>query len=432
MTDLLEFINNTSSPFHVVKKAAEILEKNDFEELVFNKKWELKKGHKYYTMPYRTSLYAFHVPLQTDETTGIKMVSSHTDYPCLRVKPNPETVSNGYMKLNIEPYGGLIRNTWLDRPLSIAGIVALKSSDALKPNRRYVDFKRPILVVPNLAIHMNRKVNEGVEINPQTQLQPILGMISEEINKDKYFMELLAKELSVKCEDILDFDLYVYNVEKGCRAGISEEFLSAPRLDNVSGVVAALNGLIGALNCNKDKILDNDIKVACFYDNEEIGSRTKQGADSSLTNILINKIGNSLKMDNEDIENSILNGFMLSIDVAHAVHPNYSEKSDPTNIVKINDGVVLKINTSQKYATDTEAIAGVMQLCMDNDIPYQKFVNRADSTGGGTLGTITSSWLPMKTVDLGIPLLAMHSSRELGGIKDQDALEKLVKIFFME
>lgn len=423
--ELLDYIEKATSPFHVIEESAAFLRENGFEELNMGSLWNLEKGGHYYTTLYGTTLYAFTLGKDLDLSgePAFHIAAAHTDYPCLRVKPNPEMSDKNYLKINIEPYGGLIRNTWLDRPLSIAGKVALKSDSIFKPETRLVDFRRPVVTVPGLAIHMNREVNKGVEINPQTELLPLLATMEEGLNKDSFFMDFLAKELGVETSSILDFDLYIYNAEAGCKIGMKEDFISAPRLDNLTSCAACLNGIV-----NQSK--EDQINVIALFDNEEIGSRTKQGADSVNTNVLLEKIYAALGKDSVSLYSAVMNSFMISIDVAHGYHPNYGGKNDPTNVTQLNEGVILKLNSNQRYATDTEAVASIQQLCESYDIPYQKFVNRSDVAGGGTLGSLTSSWLPMKTVDMGVGLLSMHSARELMGMKDQDSLNRLVTAFF--
>ena len=421
--NLLDFTNSSPSPFHAVENSCNILKKAGFEELVFSEEWNLKKGGSYYTRLYGTTLFAFKIGTALDDSHTFRLAAAHTDYPCLRIKPNPEICDKDYLKLNVSVYGGMIRPTWMDRPLSLAGRVALKNQDIFHPEMRLVDFDRPLLTIPNLAVHMNPDINKGLELNPQTELAPILGMLTENLNKEHFFLHLLAEELSVKPEDILDFDFYIYNWEKGCPLGIQNEFISAPRLDNLTSVMACLSGILNSENTNT-------INIISLYDNEEIGSHTKQGADSIITNVLLEKIYTSLGYAPERIYDTLLKSFMVSADVAHGLHPNYIGKCDPTNQPKLGQGVILKINHSQRYATDVEALGIIKQLCQAYQVPYQEFVNRSDMPCGGTLGSISSSWLPAMTVDIGIALLAMHSSRELMGAADQKAINDLIAALF--
>lgn len=421
--DLLQYIKHATSPFHVVIESERRLQEAGFIELELTKHWTLTHGGKYYVKVYGTTLLAFTVGEHLNETLGFRIGAAHTDYPCFKVKPSAEMKDSNYLKLNTDVYGGPIVNTWLDRPLSVAGKVALRSNDVFHPEIRYVDLKQPILTIPNVAIHMNRDVNRGVELNRQVDTLPIVALMNDTLNSDHFFLTYLADTLGVDMHDILDFDLYVYNVEDGCMVGMQEDFISSPRLDNLTSCHALLEAMI-------HETRSDDVNVIALFDNEEIGSKTKQGADSNLLAIVLEKICESLSYHRIDYHNAVLNSMLLSVDVAHAIHPNHPEKSDPTNKVRLNEGFVLKLNSNQKYATDSEALAIVQQICDAHDIKYQKYVNRSDIAGGGTLGSITSSWLPMKTVDLGVPMLAMHSSRETMGSKDQCYIEAFLRKFF--
>ncbi len=420
---LLQFIKNATSPFHVVKESISILENDGFKPLDFTKPWELTVGSSYYAAPYESTLFAFTIGSELCSEPTLRIAAAHTDHPGFRIKPIAEITEHNYLKVNTETYGGVILNTWLDRPLSIAGRVSLKSNDIFKPIIRLLDIKEPVLTIPNLAIHVNREVNKGVELNKQTDMLPILAMMNDSLNKDSYFISYLATQLQVDVSDILDFDLYVYNAEDGCVLGINQDFISAPRLDNLTSVYA----LLEAITTTKR---NDGVNLIALFDNEEIGSRSKQGADSILTNILLEKIFFSLGMDRTTLYEIIMRSIFLSVDVAHGLHPNYPSKYDPINVAQLGDGIVLKIDSTQKYASDTEAIAIIIQLCLAHNIKYQKYVNRSDMTSGSTLGSIASAWMPMKTVDLGIPLLAMHSARELMGAADQGELNQLIQAFF--
>ena len=349
-----------------------------------------------------------------------RIASSHTDWPCLMVKPSPEIASEGYAKLNVAVYGGPILSTWMDRPLSMAGKVCTVSDDPFSPNVHLVDFKRPLLTVPNLAIHFNREVNSGVALNPQIDMQPIIAMLDESLNRDDFFLELVAGELKVKKEDILDYEFYIYNCDEPQVLGINNEFLSSPRLDNLSSVHACLSGLINSSR-------KSGISVAALYDNEEIGSSTKQGAASPLTDRILEKIYLSLGYSRSEFLDSLFGGFLLSLDVAHAYHPNKGEKYDPTDRVPLNGGVGLKLAVSQAYATDASHVSVIEGICRRNHIPYRKFSNRSDIKGGSTLGSISSCLLTMPAVDAGVAILAMHSAREMMGVKDQWALAELAR-----
>ncbi|BCN30260.1 M18 family aminopeptidase [Anaeromicropila herbilytica] len=423
--ELVDFINRAPSAYHVVSEGIATLKEQNYKELDLTKDWNLTPGERYYITSYPTALFAFEIGKGFKKEDDFRIVSAHTDHPCLKIKPVACMAQGNYLKVNTEVYGGPILNTWLDRPLSIAGKVALKSNNVFEPEIRIIDFKKPVLTIPNLAIHMNRDVNKGVELNKQIDMIPIAAMVSESLNKEDFFYKKLASLLEVQAEDILDFDLQVYAYEKGELIGFEEDFISAPRIDNISSCFGALQAL-------KKNHREYGINVIALFDNEEIGSRSKQGADSNLLTIILEKICAGLGMSHIEFYQMIMKSMMLSADVAHGLHPNHPEKNDPTNITTLNEGVVLKINSNQKYATDSKAIGIVQQLCDKHEIKYQKFVNKSDIAGGGTLGSLVSSLLPMLTVDFGVPMLAMHSARELMGSKDQYYMEALMGAFFAE
>lgn len=421
--DLLQYISRAVTPHQAVQTGAEYLQEQGFQELALGSPFDIKKGGKYYIKAYSTSLIAFTIGEEATKQQAFHVAAAHTDHPCLHIKPKAELTPSKYLKIDTEIYGGPILNTWLDRPLSVAGRVALKGADAYHPEIKLVDFARPVATIPNLAIHFNRKVNEGIELNKQSDMLPIIGLFEESMNKDNYFLELLAKECQVKPEEILDFDLYVYAYEAGCYMGINEEMISAPRLDNLTSCFALLSGISAGMR--KD-----GINIAALFDHEEVGCRSKQGADSTLLQKILEKIYEALEFDKNALTDSIFNSFLFSVDVAHAVHPHHAEKYDPVNQAYFNEGIVLKLNSNQRYTFDTEAVAIAQGICEEHGVKYQKYANRSDIAGGSTLGPVISGWLPMNTVDIGVPILAMHSARELMGRKDQEYLEVLMKGFF--
>lgn len=419
---LLHTLHESTSAVHCVIEGKRQLKEAGFMELGMAEEWNLVKGQGYYIDIYDSSLFAFRVNQGFELGQGFRFAHSHTDFCGFRIKGNPEITDDRYKKLNVEVYGGPIINTWLDRPLSISGKVAVKSEDVFAPKMVMVDFKRPIITIPNLAIHLNREVNKGVELNPQTDLLPLLSMAGEEFDQET-FMDALAKEAGVAKEDILDFELGVYCLEEGCEVGLHEEFISAPRIDNISSVQASLTALI---NGTREQGID---VIGCF-DHEEVGSRSKKGADSMLLSILLEKIYRSLGGNKMQYDNALLKSNALSVDGAHAIHPNKKDKSDITNKVYLNKGVAVKIATSQSYASDTHMVGIVCQLCEKAGVPYQKFYNRSDVRGGSTLGAIINAILPIPTQDIGVPVLAMHSARETMGAKDQEYLERLLTAYF--
>lgn len=317
-------------------------------------------------------------------------------------------------------------NTWMDRPLSVAGRVAVKGKDVFHPDMRLIDLKKPIATIPNLAIHMNRDINKGVELNKQTDTIPVIGMLPENTEKDAkkdFFLTYVAKELRVPKEDIINYDLNLYIAEQAFYVGMEDEFISAPRLDNMTSVHAVEKALL----LGKRKA---GINVGAFFDHEEIGSKTKQGAGSMLLNHIMEKIYLSLGYSQLEYKSAMDSSMLLAVDVGHGYHPNQNKKHDPVNKGALNEGVSIKQAASQSYATDSEGIAIVTQICEAYDIPYAQFTNRSDATSGSTLGSIASAMLPVMTVDVGVPLVAMHSARELMGSEDQFALVKLVKEYF--
>ena len=441
---LADFIKKAVSPYHTVDESRKLLEAAGYKALQLSEDWKIEQGGKYYVIPFKTSLFAFNVPaIRKDNTNkkngSIHIAAAHTDFPCLHIKPVAELEQRGYLRVNTEVYGGPILNTWLDRPLSIAGRVLLKSDDIYAPREIIVDFKRPVLTIPNLAVHYNREVNEGVKLTKQNDMLPLLGMLNDKLNKNSYFIDMLAKEIKEKKENILDFDLIVYNAEEPAFIGLDREMLSSPRLDNITSCLALVEGLIDSQKTDASQKKSNNktesyINLIALFDNEEIGSETKQGADSELLRLILRKIyKSSAGLKNADeitLDTDLRNGFLLSVDVAHALHPAKGEKYDPVNNMRMGDGVTLKLSANQRYTYDGVAVASLQQLCDKYGIKYKKFVNNSDMPGGGTLGPIISSHLPMYTVDIGVPILAMHSARELMGASDQDELVKLITAFF--
>ena len=416
---LINAVSESTCAFTATESAINRLKESGFTELILEDNWNVEKGGKYYINIHDSSVFAFNIGRDFDKGM-LRVAAAHTDHPCLYIKPSPEMTAKDYGKLNVEVYGGPILNTWLDRPLSVAGRVALKSDNPFEPVTRNVDIKKSILTIPNLAIHMNREVNKGVELNRQNDMAPLATIFEEEINKDNSFMEYLAKHLEVEVSDILDFELYVYNTDKGEVVGLNNEMISAPRLDNITSVVACVEGIINSSR-------NDGINVIALYDNEEIGSRTKQGADSNLFSYVMEKMYMALGYGRDEYLAATMKGFLLSIDVAHALHPNKMEKSDPTNQNMMNGGIVIKRASSQAYATDSKTIAMIEMICKNNEIPYQKYACRSDGTTGSTLGTIANKYMPMRAIDVGVPILAMHSARELMGVMDQMYMEQLVQ-----
>lgn len=430
LNSLETLLNAGVSPYHAVAESKRRLEENGFQCLDAAASWKLVPGHSYYTDLYGSSLIAFTVgKCVSPDTEALKfrMAASHTDWPCLRVKPSPELAKEGYGLLNVECYGGMLLQTWFDRPLSLAGRVCLRGADAFHPEERLVDFKRPLLLVPNLANHIKRDSEKNAEPNKQTDLLPILTYAKDKLEAGGFFLSLLAKEIGADPSEILDYEFYVYNLEKGMRWGMQEEFYSSPRLDNLTSVEGCLSGLLLADRCGKN---DDTVSLIALYDNEEVGSRTKQGAASSALDRILEKISLSLGFSREQYLSSMFQSFLLSMDVAHAYHPSKPNNYDPKNHPCVNDGVVIKTAAAQTYATDSTAISILEELCRAHEIPYRKFSNRSDIRGGSTLGSISSCAMAVKAADVGVGLLAMHSAMETMGAEDQAALNALTRAFF--
>ena len=418
------------SPFHAVNEGIRRLEEKGFQELELGSTWEVAPGGSYYVNLYGSSLVAFSIGknVGADKTAPrFRMAASHTDWPCLRIKPSPEMKKEGYGLLNVECYGGMLLQTWLDRPLSIAGRVCLRGRDAFHPEVRLIDFKRPLLAVPNLANHIKRESEKNAEPNKQIDMLPIMTAFKDQLEEDDFFLGLLAKEAGVARADILDYEFCVYNWEQGTLWGLNEEFYSSPRLDNLTSVEACLTGLLSAGRCGKD---ENTISLIALYDNEEVGSRTKQGAASSAADRIMEKLYLALGFTREQYLSALFDSFLLSMDVGHAYHPSKTGNYDPKNHTKVNEGVVIKMSSTQSYATDSTAVSVLEELCRAHEIPYRKFSNRSDIRGGSTLGSISSCELAVRAADVGVGLLAMHSAMETMGACDQDALNRLTTAFF--
>lgn len=442
------FIEKAVTPFHTVCAVSKLLEEKDFKELKMEGKYDIVPGGKYYINVYDSSLFAFTVgedfnPSYIGEC-NLRCTASHTDFPGFKLKPNAKMCldnvnGGGYVKLNTEVYGGPILNTWMDRPLSLGGRIIVKGKTLFDSGQQLVDAGKPVLIIPNLAIHMNRDVNKGVELNRQKDMLPLAAVFTgncSSIEKDTadkslhdsdFVIDVLLKDelnkKGIKKEDVLDYELYLYACDKAERIGISGEMFSAPRLDNLTSVFAQTMAIANVYR-------NTGINAAVFYDNEEIGSRTKQGAAASTIMLILEKIYAVLGCDRNKLIDDVLNGIMISCDAAHATHPNSPEKSDLTNRILLNKGIVIKQAANQSYSNDSYGTALVRQICEKYRIDYQIFANRSDMAGGQTLGAISSTVMPFRTVDIGLPMLSMHSSRELIGSYDLKKLEKFLTGFY--
>ena len=422
--ELIDFLYKSPTAYHAASSVKDILDNEGFEEIFEKDAWKFKKGGKYYLVKNNSAVIAFKVGNGEIEKDGFRLIGAHTDAPGFRIKPNAEMkTEDHYVRLNTEVYGGPILYTWFDRPLGIAGRVILKGKSALKPRVELVNINKPVLIIPSLAIHMNRSVNEGYNFNRQKDTLPLVGFVNEELEKKGYLMSLLTKELGVSEDEILDFDLYLYEYEKGCVMGINEELISAGKLDDQWMVFAGVKALINSTDIDSTKVM------ICI-DNEEIGSLTAQGAQSKLIRGTLERIAIALGKNSEEFFRAVSNSVMISADLAHAVHPNLPEKHDPTNRPLLGNGPVLKIAASGSYSTEGVA-AGIFEaVCKEANVPVQKFVNRSDVKGGTTIGPMSAADLCIPVIDMGAPLIGMHSVRELASVKDNFyTIEAFTKFF---
>lgn len=429
MKDFMKFLKDSPVSFYAVKSMIEMLKENGYHELSAYGGWEIVPGGKYYVSYNGTCLFAFAVPEDMSKVRApfFRMISAHTDQPCLRIKPDAEMRANGYRKLNTEIYGGPIYSTWMDRPLSIAGRVTLASRDIFEPRCELVDFKKPVVVIPNLAIHMNRGVNTGVELNAQVDMLPVGGLVSSiEEGKEKcasLIEDAICKELDVKREEILDYDLFTYTVDEPAVVGFNDEFLSASRLDDLVMAHTALKALVNSKPVT-------GINVFLGFDHEEIGSRTPQGAGSATVMFVLEKLALALGRTRMQFMNDIQESFLISGDVAHAIHPAHPEKHDPVLKTQLGQGPVIKMAARQSYMTQSKDYSVYEQICRKAGVPYQKFTNKSDAAGGSTLGPVVAAQMPARIMDMGIALLSMHSSRELMAVCDYDYTVRSFKAYY--
>lgn len=409
---LFRFIENSPTPFHVVHNCKEVLLENGFTELMENTEWEIVPQGKYFVTRNDSSLIAFSIP--EGEFKGFHMAAAHSDSPCFKVKTQPEMdVEKAYTKLNVEPYGGVVYSSWMDRPLSVAGRIVTKEGTKL------VNLDYDSLIIPNLAIHMNREINKGFAYNPQIDLLPLAGGKLGE----KGLFKHLVKECGINEEEILAHDLFLYVRQKPAYIGLNKEFIYSPKLDDLQCAFS----LISAMAEENPK---EYVNICTIFDNEEVGSSTKQGADSTFLEDVLERIGEGFYLGKGAMRRKLAESFMISADNAHAMHPNHPEKCDPTNRPVLNGGIVIKYNANQKYTTDAVSAGKMKLLCEEAKVPYQNFLNRSDEPGGATLGNISTAHVSVNSVDIGLPQLAMHCSVETAGSEDTVYLYKVLKHFY--
>lgn len=421
---LLKFMDSSVCNFLAVDTIKKVLVANGFVEKRLEDAFTCQGGEKFFVTKNDSAIFAVTVGSKPVSETGFKIISAHSDSPCFRIKPNPEMVSgDGLVRLNTEVYGGPILYTWFDRPLSLAGRLILKGKSALHPVTRLLKIDNPILVIPHLAIHFNRSVNEGNPLSKQKDMLPILTRISSSLEANNLLINYVAKSLDVSVADILDFDLFVYDTEKACVVGLNDEFVLSGRLDDLSMAHAAITAITEATDSEATC-------VSAIFDNEETGSGTKQGAHSPVLTNILRRVATCQGVDFDGFCRAVSKSFLISADNAHAYHPNYGEKYDPTNHPAIGGGPVIKINANCKYMTDAHSAAIFKSLCIEAGSPYQYFVNHSDVAGGSTLGNIFTGQLDIEGVDVGSPLLAMHSVRETASTDDHVNMIKVFKYFF--
>lgn len=416
---LLKFLDASPVNFLAARNIACELEQNGYRRLDPQQPLgELKAGDKVYVTKNDSSVYAFRLGRKPLAETGFHMICAHSDSPTFRVKPHAEmTGEGGLVRLNTEVYGGPILSTWFDRPLMLAGRVIVRGKDAMSPETMLMHVRRPLLQISNLAIHFNRQVNDGVKLSKQKDMLPLLGLINDELEQGNLLMNVIVEELSkqrpVSHEDILDFDLYLADTQPACTFGVHDEFISSGRLDDLSMCFAGLEALIAAPESDTTQVL-------AIFDNEETGSQTKQGAGSPFLASMLMRIARQQSGTEEAYWQAVERAFMISADNAHAFHPNYAEKYDPTNHPMLGGGPAIKFNASQKYASDAVSAAIFAEICRKAGVPCQRFVNHSDVAGGSTLGNILASTVPLRGVDMGNAILGMHSCRETGSVADHE------------
>ncbi len=428
---LLSFLDASPVNFLAVKNLTEELQQHGYHRIDTTEALgTVKAGDKFFVTKNDSSIYAFQIGRKALAETGFHMICAHCDSPTFRIKPHAEIdCEGGIVKLNTEVYGGPIMSTWFDRPLTLAGRVIVKSKDVMNPTTLLLHMKRPLLQISNLAIHFNRQVNDGVKLSRQKDVLPILGIINDELEKGNLLMNIILEELNkqqtVAREDILDFDLYLADATPACTFGAHNELISSGRLDDLSMCFAGLEALLASQPTDTTQVL-------AIFDNEETGSQTKQGAGSPFLSYMLKRIALAQGGTEEAYYQAVERAFMISADNAHAWHPNYSEKYDPTNHPMLGGGPVIKFNAAQKYASDAYSASVFAGLCKKAGAPCQRFVNHSDVAGGSTLGNILASSIPLRGVDMGNAILAMHSCRETGSTADHEFCVKVFTQFYQE
>ena len=415
--ELFSFLDRSPNAFFAVANMCDLLKKAGMTRLYEGTPWNLETGKGYYVTRNDSALIAFRIPKA--DYTGFQIMASHCDSPVFKIKANAEiTIDKQYVKLNVEKYGGMLCAPWLDRPLSVAGRVVVRTEDGIET--RLVNVERDLMIIPNLAIHMNRQANDGYKFNAQVDMLPLFCEKGKESDE---FLRFIAAEAGISPEDILDTDLYLYNRMPATTLGLNNEFIASGRLDDLQCAFSSLKGFIEATP-------RDSVAVHCVFDNEEVGSGTKQGAAGTFLRDTLHRINRAMGKTEDEYLMSMASSFLVSADNAHAVHPDHTDKADPTNRPYLNKGIVIKYSANQKYTTDAVSGAIMRAICKQADVPYQTFANRSDMLGGSTLGNISQGQVSLNTVDIGLPQLAMHSPYETAGARDTAYLVEAAKILF--
>ena len=422
--NLFSFIKKSPSPFHAVAEISNILKENGFAELSESEMWNLKKDGKYFVTRNSPSLIAFALPQNPSPKNGFLLTASHSDSPVFKIKENPEIASAGSLVLNVEKYGGMLIQPWFDRPLSVAGRVIVRKNENEKSFLRQVlvNIDRDLVMIPNLAIHMNREANEGRKIDVQNEIRPVLTL-----NEKKNLLSLVAESAGLSESDIISHDLFLYNRSHPSLWGAENEFISSPKLDDLECAYSTLQGFLAATS---KSISENPLPLYCLFDNEEVGSSSRQGADSTFLSDTLSRIAEKLSWTDEEYKIALSKSLMLSADNAHAVHPNYVSSADPVNRPKVNGGIVIKFNAAQKYTSDALSSAIFKEVCKKAGVPFQIYTNNSNVPGGSTLGNISQNHVSISCVDIGLAQWAMHSPCESAGAKDLDFMIRAVGEFY--
>ncbi|MDE6433631.1 MAG: M18 family aminopeptidase [Lachnospiraceae bacterium] len=419
MEQLFDLLEQGVTAPHVISYLEKDLNANGFKELSLEDVWKLEENGKYYVNLYGSSGIAFTIGRMGGKMPSFRIAMAHSDYPNFQLKPEPMIKGKYVTRFNVEIYGGMYQKSWLDHPLGVAGKVVIKGDNAFSPKVLLYKSKRPICIIPSLAIHMDGELNKKGALDTAKELVPVTAL-----SENADLLGEVAESLHITRDEILDYDLYLYNMEKPVIVGLDESMVAAPRLDNITSVGAILSGIKNAT------VPEGVVDLLVVFDNEEVGSRSKQGADSELLPIVVQKIGQAISEKAFALSSVLQKSFLLSVDVAHAHHPNYEEKSDATNKAYLGQGFCIKRSVGQKYGTTSESAAVLKDICEKNNIPYTVAVNKTGIPGGSTLGPIVTSHLPMPCADIGIPILSMHSICELGAVKDYDSLKKMMIAFY--